>query len=223
MIFPGGVVIHASALAPLSPGTLADIYGMNLAAAPATTPGLPLGPSLGNVKVTVNGIPAPLYYVSPGQIDFQIPYEVSPGAALVQVTSNGVASISAGVTVQQAAPSILTWVDDAGKTRALTQNLDYSLNTSSNCAAPGSYITVYMMGSGPLDNPIASGAAAPLTPYSRETLTTTGTIGGAPATVPFAGMSPTFVGLMQVSMQVPAVSGDLPAQVQIGPSPAIPA
>ena len=67
-------------------------------------------------------IPAPLYYVSPGQVDFQIPYEVSPGPALVQVTSNGVASISAGVTVQQAAPSILTWTDDAGKTRALTQN-----------------------------------------------------------------------------------------------------
>ncbi len=152
-IFPGGVVIHASALAPLSPGTLADIYGTNLAAAPATTPGLPLGVSLGNVQVTVNGTPAPLYYVSPGQLDFQIPYSVSPGPALVQITSNGVASISAGVTVQQAAPSILTWVDDAGNTRALTENQDYSLNTSSNCAAQGSYVTVYMMGSGPLDNP----------------------------------------------------------------------
>jgi endo-1,4-beta-xylanase len=219
VIFPGGVVIHASALAPLSPGTLADIYGTNLAAAPATTPGLPLGTTLGNVKVTVNGVPAPVYYVSPGQIDFQVPYEVLPGAALVQVTSNGVASISAGVTVQQAAPSILTWVDDAGKTRALTQNSDYSLNTSSNCAAPNSYVTVYMMGSGPLDNPIASGAAATANPLSRETLTTTGAIGGSPATVLFPGMAPTFVGLVQVSMTVPAVTGDLPAQVQIGPFP----
>jgi endo-1,4-beta-xylanase len=217
VIFPGGVVIHASALAPVSPGTLADIYGTNLASTPATTPGLPLGPSLGNVQVTVNGTPAPLYYVSPGQVDFQIPYSISPGPALVQVTSNGTAGTSAGITVQQSAPSILTWVDSAGKTRALTQNQDYSLNTSTNCAASGSYVTVYMMGSGPLDNPVASGAAATANPLSRETLTTTGTIGGASVEALFAGLSPTFVGLMQVSLPVPAVSGDLPVQIQVGP------
>jgi endo-1,4-beta-xylanase len=215
-IFPGGVVIHASSLAPVSPGTLADIYGTNLAAGPATTPGLPLGASLGTVQVTVNGTPAPLYYVSPGQVDFQIPYSIAPGPALVQVSSNGTSGISAGITVQQAAPSILTWVDSAGQTRALTQNQDYSLNTSTNCAASGSYVTVYMMGSGPLDNPVASGAAAPATPFSKETLTATGTIGGTPVQAIFAGLSPGFVGLMQVSLPVPAVSGDVPMQVQLG-------
>jgi endo-1,4-beta-xylanase len=219
VIFPGGVVIHASALAPVSPGTLADIYGTNLASAPATTPVLPLGDTLGNVQVTVNGTAAPLYYVSPGQIDFQIPYEIPPGPALVQVSSNSNPGMSAGITVQQAAPSILTWTDSAGNIRAIAQNQDYSLNTSTNCAAPGSYVTVYMMGSGPLDNPIASGAAAtapPGGPLSQETLTTTATIGNASAQVLFAGMTPTFVGLMQVSIQVPAVSGNQPVQVQLG-------
>ncbi|MEI9975211.1 MAG: hypothetical protein WDO73_26025 [Ignavibacteriota bacterium] len=66
---------------------------------------------------------------------------------------------------------------------------------------------------------IASGAAAPSTPYSQETLKTTGTIGGVDAPQLFAGMSPTFVGLMQVSLQIPAVSGDLPVRVQIGSFP----
>jgi endo-1,4-beta-xylanase len=216
VIFPGGIVIHASTSAPVSPGTLADIYGTNLAAAPATTSGLPLGAALGNVQVTVNGTPAPLYYVSPGQVDFQIPYSIAPGPALVQVSSNGTAGGSAGITVQQAAPGILTWVDGAGNTRAIAQNQDYSLNSSNNCAAPGSYVTVYMMGSGPLNNPIASGAAAPTSPLSQETLTTTATVGTAYASVPFAGMAPTFVGLMQVNLQVPAVSGDLPVQVRVG-------
>jgi uncharacterized protein (TIGR03437 family) len=216
VIFPGEIVIHASASAPVSPGTLADIYGTNLAAAPATTSGLPLGAALGNVQVTVNGTPAPLYYVSPGQVDFQIPYSIAPGPALVQVSSNGTAGGSAGITVQQAAPGILTWVDGAGNTRAIAQNQDYSLNSSNNCATPGSYVTVYMMGSGPLNNPIASGAAAPASPLSQETLTTTATVGAAYASVPFAGMAPTFVGLMQVNLQVPAVSGDLPVQVQVG-------
>jgi len=216
VIFPGGVVIHASALAPVSPGTLADIYGTNLASAPATTPGLPLGTSLGNVQVTVNGTPAPLYYVSPGQVDFQIPYAIPPGPALVQVSSNGNPGMSAGITVQQAAPSILTWTDSSGNVRAIAQNQDYSLNTSTNCAAPGTYVTVYMMGSGPLDNPIPSGAAAPSSPLSQETLTTTATIGNVSAPVYFAGMTPTYVGLMQVSALVPAVSGDQPFQVQVG-------
>jgi endo-1,4-beta-xylanase len=217
VIFPGGIVIHASASAPVSPGTLADIYGTNLAAAPATTPGLPLGVLLGSVQVTVNGTLAPLYYVSPGQVDFQIPYSVAPGPALVQVTSNGAPGLSAGITVQQAAPSILTWTDSAGNVRAIAQNQDYSLNTSTNCAAQGSYVTVYMMGSGPLNNPIASGAAALSNPLSQETLTTTATVGNVSALVPFAGMAPTFVGLMQVNLQVPAVSGDQPVQVELGP------
>jgi len=216
VIFPGGIVIHASASAPVSPGSLVDIYGTNLAAAPVTTPGLPLGTTLGNVQVTVNGTLAPLYYVSPGQVDFQVPYAIPPGPALVQVSSNGTAGGSAGITVQQAAPSILTWVDAAGNTRAIAENQDYSLNTSTNCAAPGTYATVYMMGSGPLDNPVASGAAAPSSPLSRETLTTTATVGSAPATVPFAGMAPMWVGLMQANLQVPAVNGDLPVQVQVG-------
>jgi endo-1,4-beta-xylanase len=217
VILPGGVVIHGGATAPVSPGTLADIYGANLAAAQVTTPGFPLGNNLGNVQVTVNGTLAPLYYVSPGQLDFQIPYSIAPGPALVQVTSNGNPGPSAGITVQQAAPSILTWTDSAGNVRAAAENQDYSLNTSTNCAAPGSYVTVYMMGSGPLNNPIASGAVALSNPLSQETLPYSATVGTASANVQFAGMAPTYVGLMQVNLQVPAVSGDQPVQVQLGP------
>ncbi len=75
-------------------------------------------------------------------MDFQIPYSVAPGPALVRVTSNGIAGGSAGITVQPAAPSLLTYVDGSGNTRAVAQNQDYSINSSTNCAAPGSYLTV---------------------------------------------------------------------------------
>jgi endo-1,4-beta-xylanase len=217
LINPNGIVIHAGSSAPVSPGTLADIYGSNLASAPVTAPGAPLPPTLGNVQVTVNGTPAPLYYVSSGQVDFQVPYSVAPGPALVQVTSNGTAGGSAGITVQQAAPSLLTYVDASGNTRAVAQNQDYTINSSTNCAAPGSNVTVYMMGSGPLDNPIPSGVAATANPLSRETLPTTATLGTASANVLFAGMAPTFEGLMQVDIQPPNVSGDLLLQIQVGP------
>jgi uncharacterized protein (TIGR03437 family) len=74
-----------------------------------------------------------------------------------------------------------------------------------------------MMGSGPLDNPIPSGVAATANPLSRETLPTTATLGTASANVLFAGMAPTFEGLMQVDIQPPNVSGDLLLQIQVGP------
>jgi uncharacterized protein (TIGR03437 family) len=41
-------------------------------------------------------------------------------------------------------------------------------------------------------------------------------VGNASANVQFAGMAPTFVGLMQVNLRMPAVSGDQPVQVQLG-------
>jgi uncharacterized protein (TIGR03437 family) len=219
VIAPNGIVIHGGSTAVVSPGSLVDIYGTNLAAAAATATGFPLTPSLGGVQVTVNGTPAPLYYVSPGQVDFQIPYSIEAGSALVQVSSSGVAGVAAAVTVQPAAPSLLTYVDAAGSTRAVVQNQDYSINSAANCAAKGSYLTVYLIGSGPLDNAIATGAAASSSPISNETLATTATLGGAPANVTFAGMAPGFVGLMQVDLQTPNVSGNIPLQVQVGTYP----
>jgi uncharacterized protein (TIGR03437 family) len=220
VISPNGIVIHGGAIAAVSPGSLADIYGSNLApGAPATASGAPLPITLGDVQVTVNGVPAPLYYVSPGQVDFQIPYSVAPGSVLVQVISNGTRGRSAALTVQPAAPSILTYVDGSGNTRAVVQNQDYTINSATNCAAPGSYLTAYLIGSGPLNHPIATGAAAPSKPLSSETLTTTATIGTTAAPVTFAGMAPSFVGLMQVDLQAPNVSGDLPLQIQVGMFP----
>ena len=69
---------------------------------------------------------------------------------------------------------------------------------------------------GPLDHAIPTAAAFPLSPLSNETLTTTATIGGAPAAVSFAGMTPQLLGLMQVNLQAPIVSGTLPLQIQVG-------
>ncbi len=211
-IATGGIVIHGGAFTSVSPGSLVDIYGNNLAPAPATAPGVPLPTALGGVAVTVNSSAAPLYYVSNEQAIFQIPYETAPGPALIQVKTPAGSGASASITIQQAAPSILTY----GGNWAVAQNQDASVNSGSNCAAPGSYLTVYLIGSGPLDNPIPTGAAAPIAPLSRETLATNATIGGVNAPLAFAGMTPGFIGLTQINVQVPNVPGNLPLQVQIG-------
>jgi uncharacterized protein (TIGR03437 family) len=210
----GGIVIHAGTSATVSPGSLVDIYGTNLAAAAvsaASSAGLPS--TLGGVKVLVNGTAAPLIYTGPLQIIFQMPYETALGTASVAVVSNGVASATAPVNVQQAAPFILTY----GSNRAVVVNQDGSVNASGNGAKPGDVLVAYLIGSGPLDNPIATGAFASSSPLSRETLLTTVTVGGSSATVQFAGMTPGFAGLVQVNFVMPNLApGDYPMQISIG-------
>jgi endo-1,4-beta-xylanase len=218
LISDGGVVIHGASARNVSPGSLVDVYGSNLASttvsADAGASNLPV--KLGGTQVTVNGTPAPLLYASPTFLIFQLPYATELGAARVVAVSNNTSSAPATVNVQAAAPSILTY----GTNRAVVENQDYSVNSSTNCAAPGSFAMAYLIGSGPLDNAIPTGAIAPATPYSTEKLPTTVTVGGTVAQVTFAGMAPGFTGLMQLNFQVPAgQSGDLPLQVTIGGVP----
>ena len=207
--------MHASASTTVSPGSLFDIYGTNLASNAVSAPqGSQVLPSiLGNVQVLVNGIPAPLLYAGPTQIVAQIPSSILIGAASVVVLSNGAASAPASVTVQQAAPAILTY----GTNRAIVQNQDFSLNSSANPAQGGSYGTAYLIGSGPVAPIVMDGEPAAASTLSWETLNTTVTVGGTQAQVLFAGMAPGFVGLMQIDFQVPELpAGDYPMQVSIG-------
>jgi uncharacterized protein (TIGR03437 family) len=207
--------MHASASTTVSPGSLFDIYGTNLASNPVSAPqGSQALPSLlGNVQVQVNGIPTPLLFAGPTQIVAQIPGSILTGPASVVVFRDGAASTAASITVQPAAPTILTY----GTNRAIVQNQDYSLNSSTNPAQTGSYATAYLIGSGPVAPGVTDGEPAGASPLSQETLTTTVTVGGKQAQILFAGMAPGFVGLVQVDFQVPGLpSGDYPMQISIG-------
>jgi len=214
-ISAGGIVIHAGSQATVSPGSIVDIYGTNLATAAVSAPAGSLPASLGGVQVLVKGTAAPLIYVSPSQIIFQMPYETAVGTSSVVVINNTAASGAAPVTVRQAAPFILTY--GSSNNRAIAVNPDGSVNASGKGAQPGDVLVAYLIGSGPLDNPIATGAAASSSPLSREKLTTAVTVGGSSASVQFAGMTPGYAGLMQINFVIPNLGpGDYPMQVAIG-------
>jgi hypothetical protein len=86
----GGLVNGASYSSQLSAGSYAALFGANLASVTVSARSIPLPTSLGSVSVLINGYAAPLFFVSPSQINLQVPWELSgtPEVEII-VTTNG--------------------------------------------------------------------------------------------------------------------------------------
>ena len=210
VISDGGVTNAASYAQQISPGALATVWGTFGASAGATA--APWPATFNGVTVSVNGTQAPVYYVSPGQINFQVPWGTATGTAAVQVGVNGGSSNTLNVPVVSAGPGLFF-----SGSAAIVQNQDYSLNGPSNAAAGGSYIFAYLTGSGPVSPPVADGTVAPESPLATATATASAKIGTANAQVAFTGLTPGFIGLVQMNIVVPSglAPGDYPLTVTI--------
>lgn len=172
----------------------------------------------------VNNVLAPLFFVGVGggqgagafQINYQIPYQTSPGLAKVEVLNNGAAVSTGYLIVGGVAPGVFT-ISATGKGQAVAINQDFSLNgdPAQNPAAKpetrGRVVTLFANGpGGQFINPAnsqaltpLSGAATPANPiYATQALPIV-TIGGVPATVAFSGLTPGFVGLWQLNLVIP--------------------
>lgn len=210
-----GIVNAASGLPMIAPGCLISIYGANLAASAAQATTLPLPTSLSGTTVLINGVPAPLLFVSPGQINAQVPVETEMAPARLVVRGPAGDSTPASFNVNPTAPGVMTLLLTG---HALAVNLPGgSLNSAENAALPGQYIMVYITGQGQTTPPIATGAPAPASPFSVPYAQLQAKVGGKPAFVQFAGMAPGFVGLLQLNLLVPDVpGGDQPLEVTLG-------
>ncbi len=210
----GGVINGASGAPLIGQGSYASAYGTGLATTTLGAATFPLQPGMAGTTVLVNGRLAPIYFVSPLQVNFQVPFETEPGLATVSITANGLPTSIAWVQVAAAAPGILIY----GNNRAVAQNsLDSSLNTQANPAAGGTFLTVYLTGIGTLDHPVPNGQAAPPTPLSRASSPYSAAVGNQLANVTFLGLTPGFVGLAQANIQVPNLApGDYPVTIRVG-------
>ena len=100
----------ASYAQAFAPGMLMTVFGTQLSPVTRSAGVLPLPLDMAGVSATVNGVSAPLYYVSPGQINVQVPYETGTGLAVLGVNNNGqVASFP--FTVAPSAPGLFTAPD----------------------------------------------------------------------------------------------------------------
>ena len=185
----------------VSQGDVTIVKGDQLSFSPfAASQTSPLPTQLGGTSVLVNGVAAPLYYTSYGQIAFQLPYDTPVGQAVVRVKrDDGQTGNPVSVNVVVHAPRLLPRVDN--------QDSTINLPDGSHPAKRGDTIVLYGFGFGPTNPPVVAGAAAPLSPLANVTGQILVNFGGnitAPQIVPaFAGLIPPFAGVYQVNVVIP--------------------
>lgn len=202
-----GGVADAASFSPdaLAPGCLISIFGSNLSPTTASATAVPLPLSINDVSVTINGIPAPLLYVSARQINAQIPYEVPAGPVSVMVRAQGAKSAPLGITLKTTAPALFTSPEG------------FVAAVATDGATPGSYVSLFFTGQGPVISAIADGDA-PATGHTIWAASpVTATIGGVSAQVQFAGLAPNFPGVAQINLKIPELaSGTYPVVINVG-------
>src|SRR5579863_2779235 len=217
----GGVVNSGSYAAHgVAPGSIVSIFGTNLAATTTLAKSIPLPTTLSDVtSVTFNGIHAPLYFVSAGQINAQLPWNVLPagtnsGAVSVVVNRGSGSSTPQSVNVVQSLPGIFTVTANGLGQAIATDNADGAITAPTGSIAGvnppphpvkiGDYLIVWCTGLGDVDSPIGNGNAS--SDKLRHTLTVPAVlIGGVQQKLIYSVLSPQFVSENQVAVQV--VSG----------------
>ena len=200
----------------IAPGAIVAIFGTGLAGSTMSALSVPLPKVLGDTSVTFNGIAAPLYFVSSGQINAQAPFELPAGiAATVQVQRGSNVSTVRTANVAVVSPGIFLF-DQASNAGAVLHGSDFSPVSSSSPMRPGEYLVIYCTGLGPVLTPMKSGDPAPgVSPLAGAVYLPALKIAGLPASVSWAGLAPGFVGLFQINAQAPAAlpAGNQPVQI----------
>jgi uncharacterized protein (TIGR03437 family) len=229
-VIAGGGVLNAASFArgqAVSAGSLVSIFGSELAAGLAQADSVPLSTSLTNVSVTFNGVPAPLLFVSSGQINAQVPWNVlgdgvSTGAVDVVVTRAGARSGAATVNIGPSNPGLFSIQPGAGY--AIAINADGSIAAPEGAipgfpthpAKIGDALVLLATGLGAVDATIANGAAS-LDRLRTAVIRPGVFVGGHSAQVLFAGLTPQFPGVNQLNVIVPetSVGASIPIQLEV--------
>ncbi|MEO8592102.1 MAG: IPT/TIG domain-containing protein [Candidatus Solibacter sp.] len=205
----------------VAPATWMEIYGTNLANVLAQTwsgadfNGNTAPSALGATSVTIGGRPAFIYYVSPTQINAQVPSNLPSGPQPVVVSTPGGSSAASTVTVNPTQPGLLSpavfkLASGQNVTALFSDNTTFVLppgaigGVASARAKPGDTIILYGVGFGAVtpDSP----AGQIVTQSNRLSAQLQVSFAGTPATVSFAGLTGGYLGLYQFNVIVPNVA-----------------
>jgi uncharacterized protein (TIGR03437 family) len=219
-IAPNGIVPASSSTPTIQSGEWASIYGSNLAIGVAYWTGN-FPTSLGGTSVTIDGKPAYLTFVSPGQIDLQVPNDASTGTVQAVVTT-AVGSTSSSVALAQFAPSfflqdgkhvagIIPGPNGSYSTIGPTGN---SLGYPTVAAKAGDSVELFATGLGPTNPAVAAGQAfSGAAPTDNPVTVLINKVSVNPS---FAGLAA--AGLYQINLTIPPGlgTGDVPLQATVG-------
>ena len=208
----GGLVNGASfASGPVAAGSIISIFGANLATGTEAAQELPLPANLRGTQVLVNGMAAPLFFVSPEQINAQLPWEViGAGILRVQVVVQDAQSTIIEIEEEEHTPGLFATNQGGDGQGAILISLSGGAVAAKTGTLPGSravkrgeFIEIFCTGLGLVTNQPPSGAPASGDPLSETIAVPTVTIGGIEAERSFSGLAPGFAGLYQVNAQIP--------------------
>jgi uncharacterized protein (TIGR03437 family) len=220
------VVNGASFQTGITAGSWATITGTNLAGATGTWSSSQivngkLPTEVDNVSMTIDSLPAAVYFVSPAQINVQVPTDSNTGPVPVVVTYNGQTSAAFTANLMPETPAFFLWSNKY----AVATRQDFTLvgpttlfAGSTTPAKPGDVVILWGTGFGATTPALSSGQLVPSTQLYSVTDPPKITVGGIQATVYGAALAPGFAGLYQIAIQIPltAGSGDQPVAAQVG-------
>jgi uncharacterized protein (TIGR03437 family) len=186
-----GVSNGASFQTNFAPGMILSVFGSGLAPAIQAASVVPLSFTMQGVSATVNGVAAPLYYVSPSQINLQVPYETGARSAVVGINNNG-SVVSFPFTTTPTAPGIFVGGGNLVPT---------------STGSPGGVLVLFMTGEGDVNPELITGTSpsggTPVNQLPQPRLPVTVTVGGIPAVIQFIGIPPALVGVTQINFVIP--------------------
>lgn len=185
---------------PLSPGGFVALSGSGFGTQTVISDA-PYPKLVGDVKVTVNGIDAPIYFLSPNFISAVVPYSVTGSTATVVVTVHTSQSNAVEAPLSPTAPGVYAWTAD-GLGDAIVGQLNGTKVDASNPAVPGTYVTVYLTGLGAVTPPVPEGEVD--TTLSNVIAPVAVTVGGvAVSDIQFQGLAPTLGSVYVLNIKVP--------------------
>jgi len=197
------VVSAADAKSAAAPGGLISIFGTQLSPTNLATTEIPLPTALGNSCITINGQPLPIIFVSPSQINAQMPFKAMGNVTLIVHTPGGV-SDNFNMTVLPNAPAVFL-SGQAGPATNLPTVVKPNglLVTDSNPLHRGDTVVIYLTGLGQTSPLVPDGMPAPGDPLAMALTPPTVDLAGVTLPLIYAGLAPGQVGVYQINATVP--------------------
>jgi len=213
-----GIVNAASFVrGALAPNTIAAIFGSNLSYAtralgPGDVQGGRLPTNLAGVTVRVGPVLAPLYYVSPTQINLLIPGNLDLGQHEVRVVRDGWAGPGVKVNLLDAAPALFLLDPQT----VVASHDDFSVVTPDSPGRADRFLILWATGLGPTSDPTAAYDLIPVKAALIKRLpdlrVLINNLAVDPGKITYAGIAPYLAGVYQINLKLP---NDVPSDPEI--------